>query len=275
MAKIRDRAHTSFYIKHVYSFLLRNIEDETVVTFYNNGGKGSGSPWIKELSEAEKWLSEQETNRLESDNIERPSTKWVFVSFFNVDVQVVLDRQPLLGTGSLPDWLRNLAHGRAMVALDTYKDNLCLWRCIAVHRGALPHRSTQIARGLAKSFFKLEKMPAEFLKISLNDLENVEKHLNQGVVFSEWLGIRVYEPERGEVGEIVWRLIRSPPAKLTNILTIGIYKGHAFVIKDIKKLAKFMNVFIVTKDSHKLATFNGIPQVAHKEKRLWNSRVKR
>ena len=57
-----------------------------------------------------------------------------------------------------------------MVALDTYQDNLCLWRCIAVHRGARVDRSTKEARGLAKSFFKLKKMPAELPKTSLDDL---------------------------------------------------------------------------------------------------------
>ena len=37
---------------------------------------------------------------------------------------------------------------------------------------------------------------------------------------------------------MVWHLGCNPPAKLTNILTIGIYEGHAFFIKDISKLAK-------------------------------------
>ena len=94
------------------------------------------------------------------------------------------------------------------------------------------------------------------------------------IIFKDWLGICVYEPERMEDGEVVWHLRRKPPAKLTNILTIGIYEellkkldpatcgevvwhlrrkppakltniltiaiyeGHAFVIKDITKLAK-------------------------------------
>ena len=128
-----------------------------VIVYYNY----TGSPWINRLSDAEEWLCEKEARRLDSDTIKRPSTKWEFVSFFNVDVKVVLDREPLLGTGPLPDWLRNLAHGWSMVALDTYQDNLCLWRCIAVHQGALSHRSTKVASGLAKSFYKLKKMPAE------------------------------------------------------------------------------------------------------------------
>jgi hypothetical protein len=63
MAKIRDKVHTSFYIRHVSSFLLRNIEDGAVIEYYN---QKKVSHWIKELSEAEKWLSEQETKRLET-----------------------------------------------------------------------------------------------------------------------------------------------------------------------------------------------------------------
>ena len=56
--------------------------------------------------------------------------KWVFVSLFNVNVKLVL---PPSGTGTLPDWLRNLVHGQGVVALDTFNYNLCLWRCIGVH----------------------------------------------------------------------------------------------------------------------------------------------
>ena len=58
-----------------------------------------GSPWFERFSEAEKWLSEREKVRLDPDNINRPDTKWVFENHFNVDIKVVLDRQPLLGTG--------------------------------------------------------------------------------------------------------------------------------------------------------------------------------
>ena len=233
MANIRENVHTAFYIRHVYSYQLRNIEDDTVIVYYTN----HGSPSINDLSAAKKWLSEQETKRLDSDNIKRPSTKWEFVSFFNVDVKVVLDRQqPLLGTGPLPDWLRNLAHCRSMVALGTYQDNLSLWRCIAVHRGARPDRSTTAARELAKGFFKLRAAPNDSPKTSLDELERVERHRNQGAAFSDWLGIRVYEPVRVE-GEVVWHLWWNPLVKLTNILTIGIYEGHAFVIKEYAKLA--------------------------------------
>ena len=85
-----------------------------------------GSPWINNFAEAERWVNEQENNRLNLDNIERPNMKWTFVKFSNIELKPVLDNQPMLGTGPLPDWLQNLAHSRKMFSLDTFRDNLCL-----------------------------------------------------------------------------------------------------------------------------------------------------
>jgi len=206
-----------------------------VIVYYSNP---KGSQWFNKLEDAEKWLITQEELRLDNERVERPSTKWVFENFFNVDVKVVLDRQPLVGTGPLPDWLRNLAHSRVMVSLDVYNDNLCLWRCLAVHRGARTDRCTRVAQRLAQSFYKLEAIPPNFRKTSLDELDKVEAHLNEGSPVSSWLGIRVYEPERLVGGEVVWHLRINPNPKIKNILTIGVYEGHAFLIKDNAKLAK-------------------------------------
>ena len=245
--KIRENVGTSFYMRHAYSYILENIEDGTRITYYQN----KGSPWMKTYADAEEWIKAREAARLDPDNIERPDTKWIFESHFNVDVKVVLDRQPLMGTGPLPDWLRNLAHasrGKAMVALDSYGDNLCLWRCIAVHKGARPDRSTKAAQDQAKSFYKLRNAPNNCAKTSLDELEKVEMHLNKGKPFSDWLGIRVYTPELANADEIemgietnptiVWHLMRNPAPQIKNIMTIGLYGEHAFLIKDITKLAK-------------------------------------
>ena len=160
ITKIREKVHTSFYARHIFSYQLRNIEDDSSMVIYTN----IGSPWFERFSEAEKWLSEREKVRLDPDNINRPDTKWVFENHFNVDIKVVLDSQPLLGTGPLPDWLRNLAHSHYMLALDIYKDNLCLWRCIAVHRGSRSDRSINAAQELAKSFFQSHSYPTRLPK---------------------------------------------------------------------------------------------------------------
>jgi len=91
----KDLTPNSLCMRHIFAYQVRNIEDGTVILYHKN----VGSRWFEKLSEAEEWLREQETERLETDNTERPNTKWVFESFFNVEVKVVLDREPLMGTG--------------------------------------------------------------------------------------------------------------------------------------------------------------------------------
>ena len=125
-----------------------------------------------------------------------------------------------------------------LVVLDTYKDNLCLWHGIAVHRGSLPHRSTKVAQELVKSAFKLETAPDDLPKTSLDELDKVERRLNQGQPLAYWVGMRVFEPEHEDEGEVIWHLRRNPSGVLQNIITIGIYEGHAFLIKNIEKLEK-------------------------------------
>jgi len=165
MARIRERVSTSFYLSHVFAYQLCNTEDGTIIVYYSNP---KGSQWFDKLEDAEKWLNRQEEQCLDNEKTGRLNTKWVFEAFFNVDLKVVLDRQPLVGTGPLPDWQRNLAHSRAMVSLDVYSDNLCLWRCIAVHRETRTDRCTKEARSLSKSFYKLKTIPENFAKTSLD-----------------------------------------------------------------------------------------------------------
>ena len=116
-----------------------------------------------------------------------------------------------------------------MVSLDNFRDNLCLWRCVAVYQGARPDRCTRVAKRLAKGFFKSDLVP----RTSLGDLHKVEGYLNKGKQLFQWIGIRVYDPEQQENGEICWYLRKNPSDKLKNIMTMGIYEDQ-----DITKLAK-------------------------------------
>ena len=121
LEKIRENVRTSFYMRHVQAYRLQNTEDKTIIIYYKN----KGSPWMNTLSEAEKWLRDKEAERVDTDNSDGPTTKWRPLDHFSLDLKVVLDRQPLMGTGPLPDWLRNLAHAareQAMVALDAYQE---------------------------------------------------------------------------------------------------------------------------------------------------------
>jgi len=56
MTKIQEEVKTSFYARHVYSYQIRNIEEDSTIVMYKN----KGSPWFERFSDVEKWLSERE-----------------------------------------------------------------------------------------------------------------------------------------------------------------------------------------------------------------------
>ena len=122
-----------------------------------------------------------------------------------------------------------------MFALDTFDDNMCLSRCIAVHRGARPDRCTKEAIELSKQFKQFwvdsNDQQVQILRaVELTELKKVEEKLK--------LGIRVYE--QSEDG--TWRLIRQPAHyEVVGIkpMVIGWYGDHAFLIKDINKSPTF------------------------------------
>ena len=135
MAKLRRNINRAFFIRYNYAYVLVNNETGLRMVFYK---QQKGLPWINNFAEAERWVNEEENKRLNLDNIEHPNSNWTFIKFSNIEVKAVLDNQPLLGMGPLPDWLRNLAHGREMVSLDTFGDNMCLALHYCLSRSSPP-----------------------------------------------------------------------------------------------------------------------------------------
>ena len=127
---LEERVRSRFKLEITSWIQLQNTEDGSMMDWFNR--ELGESPWFETLVAAREWVSRQEEARLA--NIDRPNTKWSYELTKSVYVKVILDRHPLfLGLGQLPDWLRNK---RGVLSLDTYDDNRCLFRCIAVHRGA-------------------------------------------------------------------------------------------------------------------------------------------
>ena len=161
--------------------------------------------------------------RLQGENIDRPSTKWVFQRHLFADLKVILDRQPLrIGLGRLPARLRNK---HEFISLDTYNDDPCLFRCIAVHRGAdrrfNTRRTRELARGFSAAYPKLSF-------ITLQHLHLLEKHFKQGIeaygVTNEGDFVLIHHPSH-------YDKVSYPT------MTIGIYENHAFLILDINKVS--------------------------------------
>ena len=145
--KIQQFVLTRHKVNFRFAYRLRNIETNEYVVYYKN----INSPWFSKLSQTKLWLQEQEELRLQGERIDRLNTKWVFESTVFIDLKVILDRQPLqIGVGRLPDWLRNK---REVTSLDTFNDNLCVFRCLAVHLGADKQYNIRRTRELAQKAF--------------------------------------------------------------------------------------------------------------------------
>ena len=124
--RIRYSVRTRHKLNLRFGYKLRNIETNEYTVWYKN----RNNHWFSKLSQTKAWLEEQEELRLQGETIDRRNTKWVFDSTVFVDLKVILDRQPLqIGLGRLPDCLRNK---REVISLDTFNDDLCIFRCIAV-----------------------------------------------------------------------------------------------------------------------------------------------
>ena len=217
---IEERVRSRFKLEITSWIQLQNTEDGSMMDWYNR--ELGESPWFETLVAAREWVSRQEEARLA--NPDRPNTKWSYELTKSVYVKVILDRHPLfLGIGYLPDWLRNK---RGVVSLDTYDDNRCLFRCIAVHQGATPKRNMRKTRELEESFFT--QRPGLRNRLTDKHLSLLEKHFKQGIA------AYTVQPN----GDFI---LTHVPANYDQVgrplLNMGLYDGHAFLITDLKQVA--------------------------------------
>ena len=174
------------------------------------------------------------------------------VRFTSVSTKIILSNEPLLGCGPLPKWL---ADKKCIYAIDKIGDNLCLWRCLAIHQRIMkgkkrPEEDTnRDALKLARDFYKNPNLKREDVNPTrLVDFENIAKQFK--------VNIRLFEPV--EESKTVWKLVFGKNQFRKNLpcVDIGLFvyedhdreqsqkdkrkprEGHCFFIKDIELLTK-------------------------------------
>ena len=221
-AKIVEHVKSRFMLKLSAQVELQHVEEANRKMDYFQRDNGS-SPWFETLAAAENWVRQQEELRLE--NRQTPDTKWAYVRTKRVYVKVILDRHPLfLGQGCLPNWLRN-KHG--VLALDNYRDNCCLFRCIAVQWGAKVRDNMRKTRELEESFFA--QRPGLRNRLTDKHLPLLEKHFKQGIA------AYTVQPNSDF-------LLTHLPANYDQVgrpvLIMSLYAGHAFLIRNLAQVAR-------------------------------------
>ena len=219
-SKIVEHVKTRFKLKLSSTVELLNITDGKKLVYYQTIGD---SPWLETLTASHNWVKQQEELRLENQH--RPNTQWAYEKTLMVYAKDILDRQPLsIGLGRLPDWLRNKP---GVLSLDTFRDKLCLFRFIAVHWGAHVRDNIRRTNELAETFFA--QRPGLRNRLTDKHLPLLEKHFKQGIA------AYTVQPN----GDFI---LTKPPAHYDKVgkpvMIIGIYEGHAFLIRDIQKITQ-------------------------------------
>ena len=164
------------------------------------------------------------------------------VLFTSVSTKIILSNEPLLGCGPLPKWL---ADKKCIYAIDKINDNLCLWRCLAIHQRIMkgkkrPEEDTnRDALKLARDFYKKPNLKRGDVKPTrLVDFENIAKHFKVNIRLFELAKksetAEESEPEAEskteEKSETVWKLVSGKTQFRKNLPCVDIglfvYEDH-------------------------------------------------
>ena len=263
MEKITPIIETRTKVIHAFSCVIYRGQGE-IIEYSKTFKAPSGT--FSSLAEIKEYIRQCEQKRLDLEDAETwskaylPATatynsKGVYegrVRFTSVSTKIILSNEPLLGCGPLPKWL---ADKKCIYAIDKINDNLCFWRCLAIHQRVMkgkkrPEEDTnREALKLARDFYRKPNLKREDVKPTrLVDFENIAKQFK--------VNIRLFELAKGS--KTVWKLVfgknqfkKNLPCVDIGLFVYGDYdededeedkrdsrQGHCFFIKDIELLTK-------------------------------------
>ena len=263
MEKITPIIEMRTKVIHAFSCVIYRGQGE-IIEYSKTFKAPSGT--FSSLAEIKEYICQCEQKRLDLEDAETwskaylPATatynsKGVYegrVRFTSVSTKIILSNEPLLGCGPLPKWL---ADKKCIYAIDKINDNLCFWRCLAIHQRIMkgkkrPEEDTnREALKLARDFYKNQNLKREDVKPTrLVDFENIAKQFK--------VNIRLFELAKGS--KTVWKLVfgknqfkKNLPCVDIGLFVYGDYdededeedkrdsrQGHCFFIKDIELLTK-------------------------------------
>ena len=124
---------------------------------------------------------------------------------------------------------------RCIYAVDTFDDNLCVLRCLAIYKrhvrgekNQLQKRNCEAALNIAPEYYGDNELKKKEVTTKLVDFEGIAKHHN--------VNIMLYEPKKN--ARSIWRLVYGKIQHRNDIPTVnmGLLGGHCFYIKKMDVL---------------------------------------
>ena len=234
LRQLFDQQTTAFKINCSYGFLLKNKTTNRFRYYHSSNnccGRYLEEPSLVTNSQTFNAFLEriEETDVLQWAIAQRPNSDWVVELVTNVTF--FLNRiihHPIGCVGvNLPDYVK---HNKAIVGLEkdhhrnaTYNDNLCLFRCLALHQGCdVRHLEATVVTLYAKY---TDTLVHDFAGVTIDDLSKIEATFGVNVV--------VYKLDEITDGTTVGELVRRSLCQFTDTMTLNLYETHFSYIRDI------------------------------------------
>ena len=230
-----DQQTTAFKMNCSYGFLLKN-KTTNRFRYYHSSNNCCGRlleepSLITNRDDFDRFLARiQESDILQWAVAQRPNSDWICEMVTNATF--FLNRigdHPIGCVGvALPDYVK---HNKAIVGLEkdryrmtTYNDNLCLFRCLALHQGCdVRHLEATVATLYAKY---TDTSVHDFAGVTIDDLSKIEATFGVNVV--------VYKLDEITDGKTTAELVRRSPCQYIETMYLNLYEAHFSYIKDIR-----------------------------------------
>ena len=230
-----------FKVNVSFGFVLRNIETGELRYYHSSHNQGrlfDAPHMINNQDDFDAFLEDLlKEDILEWARQQRDNTKWIVICVSNMTVYVnKLPDHPIGCTDvHLPDYIR---WNKAIIGMEqnmhgnvVYKDNLCFFRALAVHKGA-PQLPSGHFEEIVRSLFSelVGGDPLQFEGVDLLDLPLYEKKLE--------LNINVFKLEKNEKGDIMAEVVQRTHRQYTDTMNLNLFNDHFSLIVNLDQYCK-------------------------------------
>ena len=229
-----DQQTTAFKVNVSFGFVLREKENDRLRYYHSSNnccGRYLEEPaLITNRDDFDRFLARiQESDILQWAVAQRPNSDWVCELVTNATFFLnKIVHHPIGCVGvTLPDYLK---HNKAIVGLTkdehgvTYNDNLCLFRCLALHQGCDVRRlETTVVTLYAKY---TDTLVHDFAGVPLDELDKVETKFKTNVC--------VYQLVEIADGKTTAELVRRSLGHYADTMFVNLHESHFSYIRDMK-----------------------------------------
>ena len=229
-----DQQTTAFKINCSFAFILKN-KTTNRLKYYHSSNNCCGRLLEEPALITNRGNFDRFLERIHQPGIlqwavaQRPNSDWICEMVTNATFFVNrIEDYPIGCVGvNLPDYVKN---NKAIVGLTkdehgvTYNVNLCLFRCLALHRGCDVRR---LETTVVTLYAKYTDIPVhDFAGVRIEDVHEVETKFKTNVV--------IYQLVKTPDGKTVAELVRRSPAQYPETMYLNLYEAHFSYIKDIR-----------------------------------------